>query len=419
MIKNKHLWYPYAQMKTMKEPYEVESANGVYINTKDGKKLIDGVSSWWCAVHGYNNEEINQAMIDQMKKFSHVMLGGLTHKPAKLLAERLVEITPEGLNHVFFSDSGSVGVEVALKMSIQYFANKGMSEKTKFISLTNSYHGDTFKAMEVGDDDDFHGAFMNIFRDAIHAPAPSFGYDASESTVMEDIKKLEHTFEKHHQEVAAFIVEPLIQAAGGFNFYSPKYLNEARKLCDKYDILFIFDEVATGFGRTGKLFAMSHTDITPDILVLGKALTGGYIGHAATITTSRVFEEFYGDSYELAFMHGPTFMGNALACAASLKSLEIFQRENYLEKIDKIQNILEAELGSINSDRIKSVRVFGVTGVIEVKEANFLKGFQEFAYERGVWLRPFGNYLYTMPPYVIKEEELMKVIKVMKEWFLS
>ena len=419
MIEEEHLWYPYAQMKTMKEPYEVESAKGIYINTSEGKSLIDGVSSWWCAVHGYNNDEMNEAIIEQMKKFSHIMLGGLTHKPAKLLADKLVEITPEGLNHVFFSDSGSVGVEVALKMAIQYFSNKGNSRKTKFVSLENSYHGDTFKAMEIGDDEDFHGAFINIFRDVVHAPAPRPGYDLPEYQVREDIDKLEDIFREHHEELAAFIVEPLIQAAGGFNFYSPKYLNEARKLCDKYDILFIFDEVATGFGRTGKLFAMSHTEIVPDIVVLGKALTGGYTGHAATITKTRVFESFYGNTYEEAFMHGPTFMGNALACSAALKSLEIFHREKYLEKINKIQKILKDELASIDSEEIKSIRTFGVTGVIEVNDGEYLKGFQEFAYSRGVWLRPFGNYLYTMPAYIISENDLKKVISVMKEWFLK
>ena len=392
---------------------------GIYINTSDGKSLIDGVSSWWCAVHGYNNDEMNEAIIEQMRKFSHVMLGGLTHKPAKILAEKLVEITPEGLNHVFFSDSGSVGVEVALKMAIQYFSNKGNSRKTKFVSLENSYHGDTFKAMEVGDDEDFHGAFINIFRDVIHAPAPKSGYDLPKCKVMEDIDKLEKIFMEHHEELAAFIVEPLIQAAGGFNFYSPKYLNEARKLCDKYDILLIFDEVATGFGRTGKLFAMSHTEIVPDIVVLGKALTGGYMGHAATITKTRVFESFYGNTYEEAFMHGPTFMGNALACSAALKSLEIFHRENYLGKINKIQEILKEELSSIDSNEIKSIRAFGVTGVIEVNDGEYLKGSRNLHIQKGVWLRPFGNYLYTMPAYIISEDDLKKVISVMKEWFLK
>ena len=412
-----NLWYPYAQMKTKDENLHVEWAKGMKIKVKDGGELLDGVASWWCACHGYSNDELNKAAVEQMEKFSHVMLGGLTHDPAKNLAKKLVEITPEGLNHVFFSDSGSVGVEVALKMAIQYFSNKGYENKIKIVGLKGGYHGDTFKTMEVGDDPAYHGAFSNLFRDTYHIDRPTGGYDASEENVEKDIAKLEEFLEEKHSEVAAFIVEPLIQAAGGFNFYSPKYLERAREICDKYDMLLIFDEVATGFGRTGKLFAMDHTNIVPDIVVLGKALTGGYLGHAATIASTKVFEAFYSDSGRDAFMHGPTYMGNALTCAIGLKSMEIFERENYLEKIEAIEKQLRRRLGNIKSDKIKDVRILGVTGVIEVKESKSLKGFQKFACDRGVWLRPFYRHLYTMPPYIATEEEMDRIIDVMEEWF--
>ena len=416
-MENMKLWYPYAQMKTKQKNFHVESAKGTRIKIKGGKELIDGVASWWCACHGYSNHELNMAAMEQMEKFSHVMLGGLTHDPVQDLAELLVKITPEGLNHVFFSDSGSVGVEVALKMSIQYFTNKGHEKKTKFVGLKNAYHGDTFKAMEVGDDPDFHGAFAKVFKDAYHIDPPRMGYSVEELEVEEDISKLEELLSEKHEEIAAFIVEPLIQAAGGFNFYSPRYLERAREVCDKYNVLLIFDEVATGFGRTGRLFAMNHTNVVPDIVILGKALTGGYLGHAATIATSKVFEAFYSDNPTDAFMHGLTYMGNPITCAVALKSFEIFRRENYLGKIEKIEKYLKKAFKEIESDLIHSKRVFGVTGVVEVKEAKVLKGFQEFAYERGVWLRPFGNYVYTMPPYIIEEEELEKVVGVIKEWF--
>ncbi|MBZ4683825.1 MAG: adenosylmethionine---8-amino-7-oxononanoate aminotransferase [Fusobacteriaceae bacterium] len=420
-IENKNLWYPYAQMKTRKEDFLVKGANGVYLDIyhtekKENKKLIDAVSSWWCAAHGYNNKEMNEAIKNQIDNFSHVMLGGLTHEMAQNAAKKIVEITKDELNHVFFSDSGSVGVEVALKMAIQYYKNKGYMNKNKFISLTHSYHGDTFKTMEIGDDPDYHFAFKELFRDCYHIDAPK-GLEASDDEIRSCINELEIILKEKSKEVAAFIVEPLIQAAGGFNFYSYKYLNEAKKICDKYDVLFIFDEVATGFGRTGKMFAMDYCDFTPDIVVLGKALTGGYIGHAATVATTKVFKAFYSDDSEKAFMHGPTFMGNPLACSAMLKSIELYEKNDYLSKIQNIEKIMKENLIKIKSDKIKNIRVFGATGVVEVKNSKDLKGLQEFAYEKGVWIRPFLNYAYIMPPYVIKEEELLKIIEVLKEWF--
>ncbi len=418
----KKLWYPYQQMKLDNREWRVLSGKGSYIRTEhiytnEKKNLLDGVSSWWCAVHGYGNEELNNAIKEQVDKISHVMLGGLTHKPAEELAKKLVEISPEGLNHVFLSDSGSVGVEVAIKMCIQYFANKGMKEKKKMIGLTNAYHGDTFKAMEVGDDPDFHGAFKHTFKDVYHVNPPEGGYNSSESQLKDAIKELEELLEEHGNEIAGFILEPLLQASGGFIMYNPEYLNRVRKLCNKHNVLLVFDEVATGFGRTGKIFATSHTNICPDIMILGKALTGGYMGHAATLTSTKVFEAFWGDDYKLAFMHGPTFMGNPLACSVALKSIELFEKNNYLEKIEKITNILKEELLTFENPLVKSTRVLGVTGVIEVKDSSVLKEFQKYAYGEGAYIRPFGSYLYIMPSYIISEVEVKKLCSIMKNFF--
>lgn len=423
-MKEKKLWYPYQQMKLDNRLYKVLSGKGPYIKVKhkitgEEKELLDGVSSWWCAVHGYNNEELNNAVKDQLDKIAHVMLGGLTHNPAEELAEKLVEITPQGLNHVFLSDSGSVGVEVSVKMAIQYFANQGMKKKQKIMGLTNAYHGDTFKAMEVGDDPDFHGAFKHTFKDTYHVNAPKGGYLAGKEDIEKALWEVREIFERDAESIAAFILEPLLQAAGGFILYSPVYLEKVRELCDEYNVLLIFDEVATGFGRTGKRFATDHTHIIPDIMVLSKALTGGYMGHAATLTTTKVFEAFWGETYEKAFMHGPTFMGNPLACRVALKSIELFEKNNYLYKIEKISKVLEEELLPFENSLVKDTRVLGVTGVIEVNDSRVLKGAQEYAYNHDAWIRPFGNYLYIMPSYIITEEETRKLCRIMKGYLES
>ncbi len=417
------IWYPYAQMKNKPVSQQVVKAEGVELTLQNGEKLVDGVSSWWATIHGYNHPYINNAIQKQAGDFSHIMLGGLTHAPAQQLAEKLSQITPEGLEYTFFSDSGSVGVEVAVKIAIQYWLNQGIRDKYKMLSLTKAYHGDTFKAMEVGCDDDFHVTYQGIIkRDfMIEAPKASF-YDEAD-VVENDVAVLEQMLAENHNQIAGFILEPIAQCAGGFNLYHPEYLRRARKLCDKYQVLLIFDEVATGFGRTGKLFAANHAEVTPDIMILGKALTAGYVGHAATIVRPHIFEGFYGDSYEQALMHGPTFMGNALACSIALAGIELFEKENYLAKISVIERILKEELFALKltgqqSPRIKDIRVLGAIGVIEVTDAKHLEGFQQYAIEQGVWLRPFGNYLYTMPPYVITEAQLRKITKVMKDWIL-
>lgn len=396
------IWYPYAQMKTMKEPFEIVDAEGVYLYTKD-QKLIDSVSSWWCMIHGYKNKEITDAIKNQADRFCHVMLGGLTHEPVKKLSDKLKEFLPGDLDYCFFSDSGSVAVEVALKMALQFYVNRGDLKRTKVLSLTHAYHGDTFKAMEVGDDEDYHFILE------------AYGEKKYVHHVDTNIEALEKAFKEYGSELNAFIVEPLLQGAGGMRMYDISFLERARQLCDEYDVLLIFDEVATGFGRTGYRFVADV--VLPDILVLGKALTAGYIGHACTVATHKVYNGFYGDEAEKALMHGPTFMGNALACAAALKGIEIFERENYMEKIKRIEEISKREMLSFTHPKVKEVRVMGGCTCVEVYDPKDLEGYKQFAYERGVFSRPFLNYMYSMVPYIIKEDELVKIFDTMKAWF--
>ena len=398
------IWYPYEQMKTMQQPYKIMDAEGVYLYTED-KKLIDSVSSWWCMIHGYKNKEITQAIKDQADKFSHVMLGGLTHEPVQKLAERLKDFLPGDLDYCFFSDSGSVAVEVALKMALQYYVNAKDMSRTKVLSLTHAYHGDTFKTMEVGDDEDYHFILE------------AYGEKKYVYNINTNIEELEKAFIEHGHELNSFIVEPLLQGAGGMRMYDISFLKRARELCDEYNVLLIFDEVATGFGRTGNRFVADL--VLPDILVLGKALTAGYIGHACTVANHKVYKGFYGDEPEKALMHGPTFMGNALACAAALKGIEIFERENYMEKIKKIEMISKREMLGFKHPKIREVRVLGACTCVEVYDSKDLEGYKQFAYERGVFSRPFLNYMYSMVPYIITEEELVKVFDTMKAWFLN
>lgn len=392
------IWYPYEQMKTMKPPYKIIDANGVYLYTEDAK-LIDSVSSWWCMIHGYKHPVITAAIREQAEKFSHVMLGGLTHDPALKLSEKLESWLPGDLDYCFFSDSGSVAVEVALKMALQFNTNRGSSRDT-VLALEHAYHGDTFKAMEVGDDEDYHFAFEEK-KGVVHIPT--------------EIPALEDAFLKYHDRLTCFIVEPLLQGAGGMRMYDISFLQRARELCDEYDVLLIFDEVATGFGRTGHRFVADL--VCPDILVLGKALTGGYIGHAVTVANHRVFHGFYGDDDRLALMHGPTFMGNPLACSAALKSIALFENEHYMDKIQNIETITRREMEGFGDPRIKEVRMMGGCVCIEVFDPAVLEGFQEFAYRRGVFSRPFLSYMYAMVPYIIKEEELIQILDTMKAWF--
>ena len=396
------IWYPYEQMKTMKTPYKIVDAQGVNLYPED-QKLIDSVSSWWSVIHGYKHPEMNQAIISQVEKFSHVMLGGLTHEPAIKLAEKLREWLPGELNYSFFSDSGSVAVEVALKMALQFYMNRGEEKRTMILALEHAYHGDTFKTMEAGDDADYHFVLK------AYGPNPHVVHIPTE------ISALEQAFERYHDRLNCLLVEPLLQGAGGMRMYDVSFLKRARELCDQYGVLLIFDEVATGFGRTGNRFAADLVE--PDILVLGKALTGGYIGHAVTVANKKVFDGFYDDCPEHALMHGPTFMGNALACSAALKSIELFETRDYMGKIKKIEAVTRREMEGFSDPRIREIRIMGGCVCVEVKDAEMLKGYRQFAYARGVFSRPFLTCLYAMVPYVIGEEELVRVLGVMKEWF--
>lgn len=396
------IWYPYEQMKTMKTPYKIVDANGVYLYTED-QKLIDSVSSWWSVIHGYKHPELNQAIISQVEKFSHVMLGGLTHEPVQKFSENLKDFLPGDLNYSFFSDSGSVAVEVALKMALQFYMNHGDEKRTMILALNHAYHGDTFKTMEAGDDEDYHFVLKAYgpSKHVVHIPT--------------EISALEQAFEKYHSRLNCFIVEPLLQGAGGMRMYDVSFLKRARELCDEYGVLLIFDEVATGFGRTGNRFVADL--VLPDILVLGKALTGGYIGHAVTVANQKVYDGFFDENPSHALMHGPTFMGNALACSVALKSIELFETQDYMAKIRRIEEISRRVMEGFSDERIQEIRIMGGCVCVEVKDAEVLKGYQQYAYEQGVFSRPFLKYLYAMVPYIITEDELVKVLQTMKDWF--
>ena len=396
------IWYPYQQMKTMKEPYKIVNAEGVYLYTED-QKLIDSISSWWSVIHGYKHPVLTGAIKEHVDKFSYVMLGELTHDAVEKLSAKLQEWLPEDLDYCFFTDSGSVGVEVALKMALQYYMNRADNDKNMVLALENAYHGDTFKTMEIGDDEDYHFVLKAYDKNPniVHIPT--------------DIAALEEAFEKYHSRLNCFIVEPLLQDTGGMLMYDISFLKRARELYDQYGVLLIFDEIATGFGRTGNRFVADL--VCPDILILGKALTGGYLGHAATVARKKVFDAFYDDNPEHTLMHGPTFMGNTLACSAALKSIELFEQEDYMAKIKRIEQITREEMESFRDERIKKIRIMGACVCIEVHDPEDIAGYQEFAYERGVFSRPFLNFMYAMVPYIITEDELRKVLRTMKEWF--
>lgn len=396
------IWYPYQQMKTMQPPFEIVDAEGVYLYTKE-YKMIDSVSSWWSVIHGYKHPVLNEAIISQVERFSHVMLGGLTHEPVRRLSDKLQAFLPGDLDYCFFSDSGSVAVEVALKMALQYYMNRGETQRTMVLALEHAYHGDTFKTMEVGDDEDYHFV-LNAYGKSphvVHIPT--------------EIPALEQAFAQYHDKLNCVLVEPLLQGAGGMRMYDVSFLQRARALCDQYGVLLIFDEVATGFGRTGNRFVADL--VLPDILVLGKALTGGYIGHAVTVANHKVYDGFYDDDPTHALMHGPTFMGNALACSVALKSIELFETQDYMGKIARIEAITRRELAGFSDPRIREIRIMGGCVCIEVYDPETLRGYQQFACERGVFSRPFLNYLYAMVPYVITEDQLVTVLDCMKAWF--
>ncbi|WP_114418365.1 adenosylmethionine--8-amino-7-oxononanoate transaminase [Marinospirillum perlucidum] len=413
------VWYPYTPMQNLPEPPLVESGQGAWIHLADGRKLLDATSAWWCLIHGYRHPTLDAALHEQIDQLSHVMLGGLSHEPAQQLARKLVEITPPGLEQVFFSDSGSVGIEVAMKMAVQYQLQNGQPQRTRLLSVMRAYHGDTSGCMALCDPEEgMHQLFTGWLQPHHFTPAPRAAFDApaDDPLLQEDLALLEASFARHHESLAAFIVEPLLQAAGGFNMYSPLWLQEVRRLCDDYGVLLIFDEIATGFGRTGSLFACEQAQVSPDIMVLSKGLTGGYLGLAATLATQKIFEGFYGGP-ERAFMHGPTFMGNPLACRVALASIQVFEEEDYLNKIARLNQVLHEELDDFSAPGVQATRVLGATGVIEVTHPELLKGLSGYALNQGVWLRSFGSYVYTMPSYVITPEELREITRVMKDYF--
>lgn len=406
------IWHPYAPATGGADVYPVVSASGVRLTLADGRELIDGMASWWCAIHGYNHPALNQAVESQLHLVSHVMFGGLTHEPAVELAQLLVELTPPELDRVFFSDSGSVAVEVAMKMAIQYWYSVGKPKKQKLLSLRNGYHGDTFGAMSLCDPvTGMHHLFGTALSQQVFAPAPSCAFDADCED--SDFHAMKTLLSEHCEELAAVIVEPVVQGAGGMRFYSPQYLVRLRALCDEYDVLLIFDEIATGFGRTGKLFALEHAAVVPDILCLGKALTGGYMTLAATLCNTRISSGIT-NSDAGAFMHGPTFMANPLACATAIASIKLLLSQPWQRTVQRLHTELTAGLAPARElANVADVRTLGAIGVIELHEAVDMRVVQPMFVERGVWIRPFGKLVYAMPPYVMNSADVATLTAAM------